>query len=303
MKAYRECAQGSKLIAVVGVVALLSACASGGGVTATPAASPVRAFASFETVQPGQTDVKGMSQTVSAKTDMAGNVLSRTVNAVDFDSTVQLRYDDKMKLTGINIITPQSTATWHSAEITCDSVNCTAKNALDVGAAINAMGPIGWNYQTFGWWYACPCADERIAGVISVGNATPVNGIPVGGSATYNGRAGGLYLDGSGAAYEHRADMTANADFTARSIDFHTANSQITPLAGGASTATPGLDLTGTLAIASGANQFSGTITSPAVSGTATGRFYGPTAQEIGGVFTATGTGVQTLVGGFGGKK
>jgi len=34
-----------------------------------------------------------------------------------------------------------------------------------------------------------------------------------------------------------------------------------------------------------------------------TGRFYGPTAQEIGGVFSLKGTGPQTMLGGFGGKQ
>jgi hypothetical protein len=38
--------------------------------------------------------------------------------------------------------------------------------------------------------------------------------------------------------------------------------------------------------------------------GTATGQFYGPVAQEIGGVLSLKALGSQeTMVGGFGGKK
>jgi hypothetical protein len=72
--------------------------------------------------------------------------------------------------------------------------------------------------------------------------------------------------------------------------------------------------LTGNLSIASESNQFSGSVTAPgtpALAGTATGRFYGPAVgpavpaapAEIGGVFSLKGTGPQTMLGGFGGKQ
>jgi hypothetical protein len=40
------------------------------------------------------------------------------------------------------------------------------------------------------------------------------------------------------------------------------------------------------------------------LTGTATGRFYGPLAEEIGGVYSLNGAGpLQSMGGGFGGKK
>jgi hypothetical protein len=64
------------------------------------------------------------------------------------------------------------------------------------------------------------------------------------------------------------------------------------------------LRMTGTLNYASGSNQFSGAIsTDGGMTGSATGRFYGPAAQEIGGTFSATGPGVQSYGGAFGGAR
>jgi hypothetical protein len=39
------------------------------------------------------------------------------------------------------------------------------------------------------------------------------------------------------------------------------------------------------------------------MTGTAKGRFYGPSAQEIGGTFSVTGAGVQSYGGAFGGAR
>jgi hypothetical protein len=68
------------------------------------------------------------------------------------------------------------------------------------------------------------------------------------------------------------------------------------------------LDLHGTLTLVPGTNQFNGAVTTPsmfpALNGNVTGRFYGPAADEIGGVFALTGaTNPHALLGSFGGKR
>ena len=70
------------------------------------------------------------------------------------------------------------------------------------------------------------------------------------------------------------------------------------------------LNLNGTLAYAQGSNQFTGNVTAPGVAlhGSATGRFYGPAAQELGGTYRLTpddpfGNPRATMMGGFGGKR
>ena len=51
--------------------------------------------------------------------------------------------------------------------------------------------------------------------------------------------------------------------------------------------------MNGTLNHAAGSNQFTGTVTATGLSGSATGNFYGPAAQEIGGIYNLTGTAGQ----------
>jgi hypothetical protein len=39
------------------------------------------------------------------------------------------------------------------------------------------------------------------------------------------------------------------------------------------------------------------------MSGNANGKFYGPTANEVGGTYAVSGSNLGTFVGGFGGKR
>jgi hypothetical protein len=65
------------------------------------------------------------------------------------------------------------------------------------------------------------------------------------------------------------------------------------------------LDLSGSLSWAAGVNNFSGQVQTRDgnLNGSASGKFYGPTAQEIGGTYQLGGGGVSRMVGGFGGIK
>jgi C-lobe and N-lobe beta barrels of Tf-binding protein B len=130
------------------------------------------------------------------------------------------------------------------------------------------------------------------------------------GTASYTGLSSGIYVDPTGAVFVQGAKMQSTVDFgPARSVAFSTTDTTLAPLNPAipvTPVSVPALNLTGNLSIASGSNQFSGSVTAPgtpALAGTATGRFYGPTAQEIGGVFSLKGTGPQTMLGGFGGKQ
>lgn len=293
-------------ITAILVAALLSACGGGGG----GGASPVRPFRSFSAIQPGDTVMaEGLSQTASATTDMSGKVTSATVNAVDTGgSNVRLSYGAGLTLTGIAITTPQSSVSWSAANISCGIVICAAANDSAAGAAIDAY-QFGWNYQTFGYWLADTGATTGVVGVISIGNPTPVNSIPTSGTATYTGLAAGIYVDDVGVVYDYAATTSATANFgVARNVTLSTDNSKIAPLLGGGSIVdTPGLNFSGTnLPITPAANEFKGPVATGAplnLTGTATGRFYGPAAEEIGGVFSLTGTGVQGLIGAFGGRR
>jgi hypothetical protein len=108
--------------------------------------------------------------------------------------------------------------------------------------------------------------------------------------------------------------MTATTNFGTRSIAFSTTNTR-TSADLSTSTSNANLNTSGTLTYDSGVNKFSGALTTVGggdargttavtpMTGTATGKFYGPTAQEIGGTFAVSGGGTTGYLGAFGGKR
>jgi hypothetical protein len=92
-------------------------------------------------------------------------------------------------------------------------------------------------------------------------------------------------------AIRFRSDAYSNSNVASNNFTTFTPNSQ--------------LDLNGTLQITSGENRFFGGVATSgnAMSGSATGQFYGPNANEIGGTFGVKGSGLESMVGGFGGKR
>ena len=98
--------------------------------------------------------------------------------------------------------------------------------------------------------------------------------------------------------------MTATASFDARTVNFSTSGTLISGAPSGSAISASDLNLSGTLAIAAGANKMSGTVTTVGgMSGNANGKFYGPTANEVGGTYAVSGSNLGTFVGGFGGKR
>ena len=99
--------------------------------------------------------------------------------------------------------------------------------------------------------------------------------------------------------------MIANVDFQNRAIGFTTIDTTLVNSTTGAASSKQELDLSGSLSWAAGVNNFSGQVQTrdANLNGSASGRFYGPTAQEIGGTYQLGGAGVSRMVGGFGGKQ
>jgi hypothetical protein len=169
--------------------------------------------------------------------------------------------------------------------------------------ALNPNHPsVQFNYQSYGIWITGQGTGSGTAGAASVGSQTPMLSIPATGSATFNGFATGTYIDTLGRPYLTNANMTAVANFGSRSIAFSTANTAASSFNGGGAVNAPLLNMSGSLTYSSGA--FSGPIaTNGGMTGQASGVFYGPTANEIGGTFRAAGSGVQGIIGAFGGKQ
>jgi hypothetical protein len=170
---------------------------------------------------------------------------------------------------------------------------------------------LGWNYQSFGAWNGPDVVGiyRRSIGAVSFGAASPVDAVPTVGAAKFTGKLGGLYVSPTGQGSLAAADVTVDANFAARSMSFSSTGTTIRGLASlptPSTKAAPELNISGTLTYAPGTNAFSGTLTNAGgtMSGASNGRFYGPAAQELGGVFTVKSTTtVETFAGAYGAKR
>jgi len=297
---------------LVGLTAGIAGCGGGGGGGSPPPAPIDAPFTSFQDVQPNHRyAIPGISQTASGAINNMGIVMPpATVNPADTtNSSVTITYDANSIPSVIAISTPQSAVTFDKStgnSLVCSATSCTGTTPTAAGGAINPIG-VGWNYQTFGFWAQTPTSTTWIAGAVSVGAPTPASAVPTTGNATFTGAAGGLYVDSVGNVMGTAANMTANVNFTNQTIGFGTSGTTVIN-SNGSSSSAPTLDLSGTLTYSPGTNGFSGAVTTAdptnPLNGTATGQFYGPNAQEIGGTYgLSSGTSVSRMVGAFGGKQ
>ncbi|UOO82712.1 transferrin-binding protein-like solute binding protein [Uruburuella testudinis] len=162
----------------------------------------------------------------------------------------------------------------------------------------------GWNYQTFG--YFVQNSDQLLTsrGYQSIGLPTEAANLPTTGSAEYKGFAGGEYSARQQTPIQTIADSRVYANFGERKLNFTTDN---TRQYNGSSLQDAGhLNLSGSAAWDAGKNSFNGTVNTAdqKLSGQMQGRFYGPKAEEVGGVFGVQNTDkTQSFIGGFGGKR
>jgi hypothetical protein len=261
-------------------------------------------------VQPNERVVmQGTSQTASGSltTSPGGgfNVDTANLNSVQ-DGTLKLTHDAAGAISRIDFSTPSASASFVGP--TCASGVCSAETASSVAIVIDARAAVvGWNYQTFGVWLNQNGPATFQAGAISAGAVTPGTAVPTSTTGNFTGRAAGFYVNPFGAAFATAADMSAIVDFGARTIVFATTNTTAANLSTGAPLLnSTNLNVTGSLSYALGSNQFSGNVSAPMASlnGSATGRFYGPAAEEIGGTYGLSGVGqTERLMGAFGGKR
>jgi hypothetical protein len=277
---------------------MLAACGGGGG----GGGNTIREvpFTSFSAAAPNETVV------------MPGVSLIANATATTFDinlpddanSAMRLTYDGGRNLAGINISTPSSSVAFGANDVVCSTGACGAlsPDLSAIAVVINPLDPLfNWNYQTFGVWLKDTSPTSFQAGAISAGAVSPVSALPLS-TGTFTGHAGGWWIDSVGTLHTTDADMTVVADFGAQSIVFSTSTTIVD-----ASVVNNELNLTGNLSYGSG-NQFSGPVStlgkpSNPLSGTATGRFYGPNAEEIGGVYGLGASNGERMIGGFGGKR
>jgi len=292
-----------KKISLVLLPFVISACAGGGSSSSSSGSASTNAFTSW-------------SATISANTPASFTGGSTAVMALD-GSTVQTDSDGTATLalggngifSSIKAATPTSSVSFSPSSGDTLQSGFFQTSTIALNKAETTIGVFtnptyyGFEYQTYGAWGAYGNATTS-ANAISVGSATPVTGIPATGSYTFTGGASGYYTDPSKFAYVTNASMTATASFDARTVNFTTTGTNISGSPSGSAIPVPDLNLTGTLAIASGANKVAGTVTTVSgMSGNANGKFYGPTANEVGGTYAVSGSNLGSFVGGFGGKR
>jgi hypothetical protein len=222
-------------------------------------------------------------------------------------STLALGFDGRRSLTALGISAPQSSVSFDQSagdNFSCRGTSCTLSKAT---ASAVTPDPFlaGWNYQTFGVWAVQSTPSSFVLGGVSAGNATPGNAVPTTGTATFFGQASGYFIDMAGIRFTSNAAMIANVDFQNRAIGFTTLDTTLVNSNTRASSSKEELDLSGSLSWAAGVNNFSGRVRTRDnnLDGNASGRFYGPAAQEIGGTYELVGGSVSRMVGGFGGVK
>jgi hypothetical protein len=163
---------------------------------------------------------------------------------------------------------------------------------------------LGWDYQSFGVW-DLPSVFGPSISVATFGALTPASAVPTSGAPTFTGKLGGLYVSTAGQGSVAFADVTVIANFSMQSLNFASTGT-VTTRDLAATIPAPNLNLGGTLTYSPSSNTFSGTLTNAGgtMSGTSTGRYYGPAGQELGGVFTLRSpTTVETFTGGYGAKQ
>jgi hypothetical protein len=276
---------------------MLAACNGGdGGGTAS--------FTSWSSIQPNSTVVaQGMSQ----EDDGIGPLPSSVT------STVSMTFDANRALSEL-ILPTSTTRTFNNFDAFAiqgwEFLEATNSTDLNTRAVIADPFLIGYEYQTFGVWET-QSASTSIVGAFSAGAPTPVTNIPTVDGAGFTGNHTGIYFAADGFRYYAfgGVDVTANFAGPTRSLEFNTFD---TVFRRDLDTFDAGitLEIGGTLTYDAATNTFSGPVASfglapRPLTGSSTGQFYGPSAQELGGLFSLQSTefnSVESYSGAYGAK-
>ncbi|OYZ25507.1 MAG: hypothetical protein B7X82_10470 [Hydrogenophilales bacterium 17-64-65] len=265
-------------------------------------------------MQPGvEYKADGLGQEVTG-TASGGQFVAISPSGVTDGYSAYLTFDSAFELTKLALTTPdpslvvldKTAAGTTFADLTLSPGTIPqfvgARNSTSVAVMAKPID-LGWDYQTFGIWETGrDSLTSRKFGAMSVGNNAGT-AIPGSGTATFAGYATGSYVSPAGTGTTVFADLTVDADFGTQTLIFKADNTQTSS---DWVTFTPNnnLNLNGTLSYAAGTNRFTGTVNSVGgLTGNSTGQFYGPNAEELGGVFLLQGGGVETYAGAYGAKQ
>jgi hypothetical protein len=317
------------------VLAILSACSSGGGGSTDGQFfccenESFDGFTSFSAIRANQSvaiqglavTASGNQQTIDGDTTItSANLNPNPTDRPNDPAIVDFSYDGSRALKALRISTPHSTVSFdrdtpgHSLSCSGNGT-CTAENPTASALVIDALA-VGWNYQSFGVWSVESTPSSWLVGAMTAGRRTDDSLLPTTGTAVFTGLAGGFYSDSVGTPYATTASMSANVNFSTRNIQFSTSNTTRVNANTGVQTPDNGLNLSGSFSYIPRVNPPGGATPDDRVglfrgplvtqngvlAGQGSGQFYGPAAEEIGGVYSLSGTGLSRMVGAFGGKR
>lgn len=253
---------------------------------------------------PATTSIKGIGREVSVKDDTQVTISPFSpVETVTADVTLDANED----ITQLALTTSSGKKTWNRSNsqiVESQGILGAMNNNGQESILVADPDANGFEYQTFGAWESSDAdfVNGRF-GAFSVGTETAGSKVPTSGTATFKGAAGGIYSDADGSADIALSEASLAVNFANRTAAFSTTGTELTQEGPRSD-----LDLSGNLSYSAGSNSLSGTISNAGgtMSGNADGRFYGPDAQEVGGVFALKGKAAdsqETFGGSFGAKR
>jgi hypothetical protein len=256
----------------------------------------------------------GTTQTASGSMTVGGagfTIDSSNLGPVE-DGSARLTFDGSTNVSAVSFSSPAATGTFTA--LSCDIGGVCRTETPTSSVVVRDGRAFGWDYQTFGVWMRQTGPATYQAGAMSAGAVTPASAVPMtAGPVTFTGFANGIFVDPSGIAFTTSANMSAVVDFSARSVGLTTSGTEGAVVgSGNTPSAMLGLNLAGSLIYDPALNRFSGTVNSQdsSLRGSASGQFYGPSAGEIGGIYSLTPTNPladpqnrSKMLGAFGGKR
>lgn len=299
---------------VIGLPIVLVACAGGGGGSSSSSNGNVTTTATGFSGQSSWTSTSG-GQVTSVGTYNQGTSGLTYTETVNSSNVVQSNSFTSSAGTTISFNRANGDTITNVATGPLANKTYYESNGNDV-ALISPASMNGWSYQGYGVWISGGSGTSGTAGGGSTGTLTTGVAIPTTGTATFTGTASGVYVNYAGQGYLTGSNLSANVDFANRTVGFSTSGTQAL-ITGQSSTwiAANGLNMTGNLSYSSGTNLITGSVATSgqgpgssgnavSLSGSATGKFYGPTANEVGGTFNVkAGSGVESYMGAFGAKR
>ncbi|MBO9408311.1 transferrin-binding protein-like solute binding protein [Shimia sp. R9_1] len=152
-----------------------------------------------------------------------------------------------------------------------------------------------YEHQAFGAWIDGFGSDNGSIATASVGARTDAANLPTN-SASYRGQTVGLAQLNDGDTYLADSELTVStSDF--RTLNLDSTNTIVENLDTFVVRSESDLNFTGTATVSG--SGFSGNISGTAVNGNIEGNFFGPNAEEVGGVFDSQ-SGDTAYIGSFG---